>query len=189
MNILDILILAIFAGVIATGFFVGIGRALSAIVAIYFATVMAAAFYRPLGGAFERAVSGINADTAKLIAFLLLFTITGAGIGYVIIRTVESMSASNRFVILNNIGGAALGIVVAVVTVTLSITVTVILIQALAQTTINAADGTILASLRTQIRGSALAPVFLDLLPYVTTIVAPWFPGGLPPILTAAPRI
>jgi hypothetical protein len=189
MNILDILILAIFAGVIATGFFVGIGRALSAIVAIYFGTVTSATFYRPFGGAIERAVGGINPDTARLIAFLLLFTFTSVGIGYVIIRTVDSVSTSNRFVILNNIGGAALGIVVAVVTITLSITVTVILIQALAQTSIDAADGTVLASLRTQIRESALAPVFLDLLPYVTTIVAPWFPGGLPPILTAAPRI
>ena len=189
MNILDILILAIFAGVIATGFFVGIGKALSAIVAIYFATVTAATFYEPLGGVFERAVGGINPHTATLIAFLLLFTLAAVGIGYVIIRTVDSMSASNRFVILNNIGGAALGIVVAVVTVTLSITVTVVLIQALAQTTIDAADGTVLASVRTQIRGSELAPIFLDLLPYVTTIVAPWFPGGLPPILTAAPRI
>lgn len=189
MNILDILILAIFAGVIATGFFVGIGRALSSIIAIYFATVMAATFYRPVGRAFERAVGGINPETATLVAFLLLFTFAAVGIGYVIIRTVESVSESNRFVILNNIGGAALGIVVAVVTVTLSITVTVILIQALAQTTIDATDGTILALLRTQIRGSALAPVFLGLLPYVTTFVAPWFPGGLPPILTAAPRI
>lgn len=189
MNILDLLILAIFAGVIATGFFVGIGRALSAIVAIYFATVMAATFYEPLGAALERIVSGISPDTARLVGFLLLFGFAATGIGYVIIRTVESVSASNRFVILNNIGGAALGIIVAVVTITLSITVTVILIQALAQTTIDAADGTVLASLRSQIRGSELAPVFLNLLPYVTTIVEPWFPGGLPPILTAAPRI
>lgn len=189
MNVLDILILCIFAGVIATGFFVGIGRALSAIVAIYFATVMSATFYEPLGDFFEGGVGGINPSTAKLVAFLLLFVCASVGIGFVIIRTIESMSATNRFVILNNIGGAALGVIVAAVTITLSITVTVILVQALAQSTADAADGTTLAGVSGQIKGSALAPVFLDLLPYVTTIVEPWFPGGLPPILTAAPRI
>lgn len=189
MNVLDILILAIFAGVIATGFFVGIGKALSAIVAIYFATVMAATFYEPLGGAFKRIVSDINESTSRLVAFLLLFCLFSIGIAYVINRTIESVSASNRFVILNNIGGAALGGIVAAVTITLSITVTVILIQALAQSTANATDGTFLSSIGTQIRGSALAPVFLDLMPYVTRIVEPWFPGGLPPILTASPRV
>lgn len=189
MNAVDILILAIFAGVIAIGFFVGISRALSAIVAIYFGTVMSATFYEPLGRVFERFIGGINPNTARLIAFLLIVLFASIGIGYVIIRTVESMSAANRFVILNNIGGAALGIIVAVVTITLSITITVILVQALAQTTFDAADDTLLATVRGQIGGSALAPIFLDLLPYVTTIVEPWFPGGLPPILTAAPQI
>lgn len=189
MNFLDVLILAVFAGVIAAGFFVGVGRALSAIVATYFGTVMAATFYDPLGGAFETLVADINPSTARLIAFLILFTGISIGIGYVIIRTVESSSASNRFVILNNIGGAALGGIVAAVTITLSVTVTVILVQALAQSTANAADGTLLASIGSQIKGSALAPVFLDMLPYVTRIVEPWFPGGLPPILTAAPRV
>jgi uncharacterized membrane protein required for colicin V production len=189
MNILDILILIIFAGVIAAGFFVGIGKAISAIVATYFATVMSATFYQPLGDLFKRAVPDINESTASLLAFVLLFIFASIGIGYVIIRTVESMSQSNRFVILNNIGGAALGGIVAAVTITLSITVTVILVQALAQSTASAADGSLLSSVGSQIRGSALAPVFLDMLPYVTRIVEPWFPGGLPPILTAEPRV
>lgn len=189
MNVLDILILCIFVGVIATGFFVGIGRAISAIVAIYFATVMSATFYESLGEVFENVVGGINPSTANLVAFLLLFVFASVGIGFVIIRTIDSMSATNRFVILNNIGGAALGVIVAAVTITLSITVTVILVQALAQTAAEATDGSLLATVAGQINGSALAPVFLDLLPYVTMIVGPWFPGGLPPILTAAPRI
>lgn len=189
MNVLDVVIVAVFAGVIAAGFFVGIGRALAAIVATYFATVMAATFYEPLGDLFKRAVDDINPSTASLIAFLLLFAFASIGIGYVIIRTLESMSTSNRFVILNNIGGAALGVIVAAVTITLSVTVTVILVQALAQTTADAADGTGLATIGSLIKGSALAPVFLDMLPYVTRIVEPWFPGGLPPILTATPRI
>lgn len=189
MNVLDILILAIFGGVIAAGFFVGIGKAVSAIVATYFATVMAATFYQPLGDLMKRGVPDINDSTASLLAFILLFLSASIGIGYVIIRTMESMSSSNRFVILNNIGGAALGGIVAAVTITLSITVTVILVQALAQSTADAADGSLLASVGSQIQGSALAPVFLDMLPYVTRIVEPWFPGGLPPILTAEPRV
>lgn len=189
MNVLDILILAIFAGVIATGFFVGIGKAVSAIVATYFATVMSATFYQPLGDLLKRLIPDINESTAALVAFMLLFVSASLGIGYVIIRTVESMSESNRFVILNNIGGAALGGIVAAVTITLSITVTVILVQALAQSTAGAADGSMLSSIGSQIRGSALAPVFLDMLPYVTRIVEPWFPGGLPPILTSSPRV
>jgi uncharacterized membrane protein required for colicin V production len=189
MNVLDVFILLMFAGVIAAGFFVGVSRALSAIVATYFGTVMAATFYEPLGGAFKQVVNDINETTANLLAFILLFIFISVGIGYVIIRTVESMSASNRFVILNNIGGAALGGIVAAVTITLAITVTVVLIQALAQSTANATDGTWLGAIGSQIKGSALAPVFLDLLPYVTRIVEPWFPGGLPPILTATPRV
>lgn len=189
MNVLDLLILLTFAGVIAAGFFVGVSKAVSAIVAIYFATVMSATFYEPLGDLMKRGVSDINASTANLISFMLLFILGSLGIGYVIVRSVESMSSSNRFVILNNIGGAALGGIVAAVTITLSITVTVILVQALAQTTADATDGTMLSALGSQIKGSALAPVFLDLLPYVTRIVEPWFPGGLPPILTAEPRV
>jgi uncharacterized membrane protein required for colicin V production len=189
MNFLDLLILVVFAAVLAAGFFVGIGRAVSAIVAIYFGTVIAATFYEPLGGAFKRVIGGIGQPTAELIAFLLLFIGVSAGVGYVITRSVESVSASNHFVILNNIGGAALGGIVAVATITLSITVTVVMVQALAQSTAGATDGTILWALGAQVRGSALAQVFLDMLPYVTRIVEPWFPSGLPPILTAAPRV
>lgn len=189
MNVLDILIVALFGAVIAAGFFVGISKSLSAIVAGYFATVMAATFYEPLGDLFRRILPEMNPSTARLLGFLLLFAISGVGIAFIISRTIESMTATNRFAILNNIGGAAIGGIVAAATITLSIAVTVVFVQALAQTSVDAADGSILATIRSMVRGSALAPVFLDLLPYVARVVEPWFPGGLPPILTAVPKL
>lgn len=189
MNFLDVLIVAMFGAVIAAGFFVGIKKSVSAIVAIYFATVMAATFYEPLGDLFRRVLPEMNPSTATLVAFLLLFATAGVGIAFIIARTVDSMTATNRFAILNNIGGAAIGGIVAAATITLSIAVTVVFVQALAQTSVDAADGSMLASIRAMVRGSALAPVFLDLLPHVTRFVEPWFPGGLPPILTAVPKI
>lgn len=189
MNFLDILILLLFGAIIAAGFFVGVGKAVSATVAIYFATVMAATFYDPLANLFRRGLPEMSSSSASLIAFILLFLGTSAGIVYVIVRTAASMSASNRFVILNNVGGAAIGGIVAAVTIALSITVTVVFVQALAQTSAEAADGSLLAAFGSQVKGSALAPVFLDLLPFVTRFVEPWFPGGLPPILTAAQNV
>lgn len=189
MNILDLIIVVLFGVVIAAGFFVGVSKAVSAIVAIYFATVMSATFYEPLANLFRRILPEMNESTSKLVAFLLLFALAGVGIAYVIGRTVESMTATNRFAILNNIGGAAIGGIVAAATITLSIAVTVVFVQALAQTSVDAAEGSMLATIGSLVRGSALAPVFLDLMPYVTRFVEPWFPGGLPPILTAVPKL
>ena len=102
----------------------------------------------------------------------------------VIARSVHTIALSGRFSILDNIGGASLGILIAAVTVALSMSVTTILLQVLSQTTSHAGTG-ILGIMRDQVQTSALVPIFLKLLPVLTSTLRPWFPSGLPSILEA----
>jgi hypothetical protein len=89
---------------------------------------------------------------------------------------------SSRFAILDNIGGAGLGILVAGVTIALAMSIMAIMVQVLSQTTSGAGAG-MLGVVRGQVRGSELVPVFLRLLPLLTSTIRPWFPGGMPSIL------
>lgn len=187
MNILDILIIIAVGALVIAGFFGGVGRVTAGFFAIYFATIVAAAFYEPVGNALRNSIGDVSSATARLSAFLLLFLAMAAGFFWVIWQTFRSLGGQrSKFPILDNMGGAALAIVVGVLTIAMTISVTVILLGVLNQSSaVGASDS--LGALGRQIRGSELVPMFLKMQPTITSALEPWFPSGLPEILRSSP--
>jgi uncharacterized protein (DUF58 family) len=125
----------------------------------------------------------MNQRTGYLFFFVLLFLVFAAIFSYLIAKWLGRLKLPRRLEILDNVGGAALGVIVSLLAVTLAAMLLVVLIQALNQTFGGTPDGTV-GEIRRQINGSQLVPVFLRIAPYFTGIVRPWFPSGLPPILS-----
>lgn len=183
MNLVDLLIAMLFIGVAAAGFFAGIARMLSVMVGMYFATVLAATFYERAGDIIQDALNQISTGAAEFTAFILLFLVLTVGFAYIIFRTTHPVSPRRRFAIFDSIGGATLSVVVAFVSITMALAITVVMIQA-ARSTAVGSDVGLMENVDNQIEASSLAPIFMELLPFITLAVRPWFPGGLPPILT-----
>ncbi|PDW01685.1 colicin V production protein [Candidatus Viridilinea mediisalina] len=84
MNFIDILLVFLFFGTLAAGFFQGMIRLLIVIVALYLATVLASLYFAPLGDFFVRQFQS-QRYVSQYIAFALvhmisLFLITIAGL-------------------------------------------------------------------------------------------------------------
>lgn len=188
MNVLDFVIIAAIGGMVGFGFFVGISRVTAGLVAIYFAAIVAATFYQSVAESLERVAPSLSSSTAELLTFVILFlSMTGLFV-FLIVHSLRASSLAGRFSILDNVGGATLGIVIAGVTVALAMTVITLALQVLTSTTIGSQDG-MLGMVQSQVSGSALTPVFLKLLPILTSSIRPWFPGGLPDILTSSAKV
>jgi hypothetical protein len=189
MNVLDILIMIAVGALVITGFFGGVGRVTAGFFAIYFATIVSAAFYEPIGDAFGDNIGDMSGPTARLSAFLFLFSLMTVGFYWVIWQTFRSLGEQrSRFPILDNMGGAALAIVVGTLTIAMTLSVTVILLGVLNQSSAVGEAGS-LGALGRQIRGSELVPMFLKMQPTITSALEPWFPHGLPEILRTPPSV
>ena len=183
MNLLDFGIIAMIGVMIGVGFFLGVSRVTASIVAIYFAAIVSATFYLSVAGSLEGVASAMKPATAELLSFVILFIAMTSLFTFMITHSFRTANMAGRFAILDNIGGATLGIIIAGVTMALAVTVTTLLLQVLASTTSGAQDG-MLGAVQSQVDSSALVPVFQKLLPILTSSIRPWFPGGLPKILT-----
>ena len=183
MNGLDFAIVFAFIAIIGLGFFGGIARVAAAIVAIYLGSVLSAAFYDRLTDAFRDRVSSVGAQTGQLFVFCTLFLFSSAIFWWLMASGVKGLKLKRRVEIFDNIGGAALGVGVSLLAVTLAAMMLSILLQVLNQTIGQGGDNSLVGSMRGQIIDSKLVPVFLDLTPYFTRVIEPWFPNGIPPIL------
>ena len=183
MNALDFSIIVLVGIIIGAGFFLGIGRVTAGIISIYLASVVSATFYRAVAESITGAVNEMNPATAELIAFTFLFLGLTTLFTIVVTRSLN-IAYEGRFEVLNRLGGAGLGMIIAAVAMALAVTLTTVMLGVLSHTTEGAGDG-ILGTMREQTQESALVPVFLKILPILTSTIRPWFPGGLPPILTS----
>ena len=93
------------------------------------------------------------------------------------------MKIKRRFEIIDNLGGAMLGVAVSLLAVTLAAMLLSILLQVLNRTVGAGDSASLVGTVQGQIRNSRLVPVFLDLTPYFTRVIEPWFPNGLPALL------
>ncbi|MER3438979.1 MAG: hypothetical protein C4346_16075 [Chloroflexota bacterium] len=183
-NAMDMFIIIAFLAIIGLGFFNGVTRVTAALIAIYFGAVFAAAFYRPLTNVVRSHVVTMGRETGYLVFFLLLLFLFSSAFTVIISRWLSDFRLPRRVEILDNIGGAALGVVVSGLATTLAAMLLAITLQALNQTFDVAGRDAVVGFVRNQIDGSTLVPIFLDLAPFFTKLLAPWFPGGLPPILS-----
>jgi uncharacterized membrane protein required for colicin V production len=184
MNALDFAIIIFVGLIVGCGFFLGIGRVTAGIISIYFASVVSATFYRSIATSLRGIVEEMTPATAELIAFVFLFIGLGTLFFILVSHSIRFAREEGRFEIADRLGGAGLGMVVAAIATALAVTITTLMLGVLNQTT-GGAGGGILGMMREQSEGSALVPVFLRILPVLTSTIRPWFPGGLPPILTS----
>lgn len=185
MNVVDVLIVVAFVVIAGAGYYAGAARMTSLLVAGYFATVIAATFYERFGDGIKSGLVRISTGAAYFTAFTLLFVVMTILFTFIILTTTHPVSTKRRFAIFDNLGGATISVVIAFVSITLALAITAVMLQAATAAAGNS-DAGLMGGVRGQVDGSQLAPLFFDLLPYITTAVRPWFPGGLPPILTEA---
>lgn len=186
MNALDVAILGSFIAIITIGFFSGITRVTAAILGIYFSAVGAAAFYRPVARAVAETVPSINSRTGFMFVFIVLLLIFTAATTYLFSKWLGNLRLPRRLEILDNVGGAALGVAVSALAVTLAAMLMIVLVQALNQTFGSSVQGSMVGFVHGEVTESELVPVFLKVAPYLERTISPWFPSGLPPILSGA---
>lgn len=186
MNAFDVAILGAFVGIITLGFFSGITRVTAAIFGIYFSSVGAAAFYRPVARGLADTVPSMGTKTGNLFIFVVLFMVFTAATTYLFSKWLGDLRLPRRLEILDNVGGAALGIAVSALAVTLAAMLLVVLLQALNQTFGGSVQESMVGTINGQMRGSELVAVILRAAPYLERTISPWFPNGLPPILSGA---
>ena len=185
LNGIDYVIVFAFMAIIGVGFFNGVSRVAAAIFAIYFGSIFAAAFYRPLTSVALDVFTSMNRRTGELTFFMLLFLLFSTAFTIIFSRWIGDLRLPRRLTIVDNIGGAALGVVVSGLAITLAAMLLAITLQALNHTIGTGGQDSVLGFMRHEIRESALVPRFLEMAPFFVRLLAPWFPSGLPPILNA----
>jgi uncharacterized membrane protein required for colicin V production len=183
LNALDFFIISTFLAVIALGFFNGVTKVTAAILAIYFASIVSAAFYRPVTDGALNYIETMSLRTGHLFFFVVLFVAFTTAFTILISNWLGGLKLPRRVEIIDNIGGAALGVVVSGLAVTLAAMLLSILLQALNQT-FGSGDNAMVGFVHDQMRDSILVPVFLKMSPHFVRLISPWFPSGLPPILS-----
>jgi len=186
-NALDFAILGFFMGIIGLGFFNGISRVTASIIAIYFGAIVSAAFYRGITDFVRTELISVGTRTGQLTIFGLVFLVFSILLTVVLSRWLGDVKLPRRITILDNIGGAALGIVVSGLAMTLAALVLTIMLQAINHVA-TGGSGPLLETLQDQVRSSSLVPMFLRMAPFFMRSLSPWFPGGLPPILNVVPE-
>lgn len=185
MNGLDLLLTLFFGGIVALAFLGGLGRMLATVVGLYAGLVAAAFFYHPLTVAVVNLLPSLPVAMGELIMFVLLL---------VLFTTVLSTALARSFVVtrfphwlgpVNNIAGGIAGLLVATVATVLLALVLNLATRALDQTA-SLEGSRLVLGLNNQLHGATLPPLFLKLAPTLLATLQPWFPRGLPPLLTPA---
>ena len=189
INGLDFAIIFAFLAIIGIGFLSGIARVVAAIVAIYLGSAVAAAFYRDLADEAREHLGTLSLRTRQLAVFTVVFVLTSAVLMLLLVaRGLKGFKLPRRVEIVDNLGGAGFGVIVSGLAVTLAAMLLSILLSALNQSVGQTSSETMSGAVNSQVGGSQLIPVFLDLAPVFTAVLEPLIPGGLPPILDSVPR-
>jgi uncharacterized membrane protein required for colicin V production len=184
LNTLDIVIISTFLAVIAVGFFNGVTKITAAILSNCFGSIVSAAFYRPVTDGARNYMGSMSERMGQLF-FVILFFVFSAAFTFLISSWLGGLKLPRRVEIIDNVGGAALGVVVSGLAVTMAAMLLMILLQALNQT-FGAGDSVMVGFMHHQISGSTLVPIFLKASPHFVRLISPWFPSGLPPILAGS---
>lgn len=161
MNWVDILILAILVWFTFSAFHAGLIREVITIVGAIAAVALAGLFYRELAADVEVAVE--DKQTAQIIAFAMIFgaTVLASQLVALFLKQAASLLLLGIF---DSLGGAVIGLVKAFVFVEIG------LIAAITFPSLG---------LQRAVDNSALAPIFLDLLPILKAILPREFKNAI----------
>lgn len=180
-NGLDIIIIIALAIMIVAGFFGGFTRLAAMAISIYLGSVAATRWCVDLATLAHRHINHFSVATGQFLMFAGMIVATTLVLTPILARSFAAISFPRRWEIADNLAGAGVG----VVATALSAIPMSLVLQALNQSVLNAGNGSSMGRVHNQIEQSALMPVFLRMAPVFVHLISPWFPGGLPPILSA----
>lgn len=181
VNLFDVLLLLSFAGVTTACFIAGLGRVVTLFVGLYAGAIFAAHFYGASALWVVSLLPSLSVAVANVVLFVGLLVAGAGAVSVGLSRTFFVRRCPAWLGAANNIAGGLAGIVVALVVVLLLAMVAVLGLQALEFTSTLGPNAALLA-FHTQIWGSTLTPLILRAAPWLVEAIAPWFPGGIPPI-------
>ncbi len=185
INFIDILLMLIFIAIAAAGYLGGTLRLLLVLISLYLSVVVAGFFYIPFAGWLYRTFETMDAFGAQMVAFLLLIIVTTAAVALSLIKTFGQARLPRFLAGLDQVGGGMLGVVTACFAAILISIVLRAFFGFIGQT---AAAGAPVwpgfLALAQQTQASGVARLFLQLSTPLFILVQPWFPDGLPAILT-----
>jgi hypothetical protein len=186
VNVFDIVFAIAFVGIVGLGFMGGVIRLGFTLVSLYLGVIVATYFYLAVGTAMSNAISDLAPFTATVVSFFALLSAATAALVATLLRTFGTLRLPRRLASLDQIGGSALG----VVTATFCIVVVVLVLGFFFRLMQQAADAGVnvwplALMLGGQLRLSFLARFFVELGQPLFVLVVPWFPNGLPVILTS----
>lgn len=187
INAIDITLAAVFVGVVGLGFLGGVVRLSFFLVSLYLGVIVATYFYVSVGAAMTTTISELSPFTATIVAFFALLAVSSAALVFSLTRTFGTLRLPRRLAGLDQIGGSALGVIAA----TFSIMIVVLVLGSFFKLVQHTADigmnvSPMLLLLGGQLRLSFLARYFVELGQPLFVLVLPWFPNGLPAILSGA---
>lgn len=180
INWLDIVILAVLIAVIAVGFVGGFVRLVSMSIAIYLGAVIAARWYMDLTEVAHHRISGFDIHSGQFFVFGAVMLTASTVLTALISRGIGKIRFPRRIEIADNVLGACVGLVATA----LSLVPMSLVLQALNQSVLSSSGGSLIGGAKNQIEGSAFIPFFLKLAPVFIHMMSPWFPSGVPPILS-----
>lgn len=166
MNWFDALLIVVFMGVLALGFYAGLGRSLAAIVALLVALSAGEIFVHPVAVTLSSVFSTIPRWVAELLAFVIVTVLIGVAVLYVFIRSFQVAPLRTRRVIELR-GGFPAIFLVAILAVLLSLMVVTTTAQASSWTARQMPIGDARSGLARQLDNSVLAEQALRLSPYL----------------------
>jgi hypothetical protein len=182
MNLVDLLIVALYGLIVAASFFGGLGRVIATLVGLYLATILAAFFYHPFSVVISFILRGVSPFTSDLVSFVVLLAVGTIAIAIALGRSFFLGRLPRLLGPFNNLSGMILGLLVALAATVLAATVISLSLEAIDRTAVLGGSATVL-TIQRQMQDATLVPMFLKLAPTVTATIKPWFPKGLPAIL------
>lgn len=185
INVFDIVLVLAFVGIVALGFLGGVVRLIFVLIALYLSVIVATFFYVPIGIALSSNVQALSPFTAAMVGFFLLLVASTATLTASLLKTFSTLRLPNRLASVDQVGGSMLGMVAA----TFASVVTIVVLNFFFGLVLRTAAGGVavsplLLTLAGQMRASFLARYFIDLSQPLFVLMLPWFPGGLPAILS-----
>jgi uncharacterized membrane protein required for colicin V production len=183
MSVFDLLIMGFYFAVVLLSFMGGFDKVASTLIGMYIGVVVAAKSYRVMAeNLLSKLFPSMASYTGELVAFLLLVVAISLAVSIALSRNWMMKHLAVRLGVLNNLAGGVAGVLLAFVACILSGLALVVFMHVI-NATGQMGAGPPFSDLQLLLADSALLPVFARLVPIVNSVVAPWFPSGMPPLL------
>lgn len=182
MNFLDLLMIVVFFGIFALGFFAGIWRCLAGLLSLVVGLVATSFFYQPVGDVLSGRFASLDFRVADLIGFLGVLFVAVFLVNYLLLRSFRTGRLRTRLTFETH-GGLPWIALLSALSIALAIVVVAILVQVFDWTVREMPPERVTVWAANQYAESALSDQALRLSPYIYNAVNEVTPGTVPTIL------